>query len=386
MTNTPRLDLLIAQHGRTIVIALCVIAALSVLAAGWAVANPASTTTTETVGEETVETEVQTSATVVEDGLWEEGEVLRNNPAYVTAATPELEVILVTAADGSETEVESEVTLRYEATREGEVFWSDTEELASETDTVGEDATSVEATVDVREVREQRDAITEQLEGISEVELRLEIETAYETETHQGTLEAETPFVITEGSHYLEEHPSASESHAVTQTVEETEPPSSTALGLLILLAGGAIAGAAFVHSRSDIDVEHARQAVHENRYAEWISHGSLPMWMGEEHVSLDTLEDVVDVAIDTNERVIHDRTRGLFAVVSDNVVYYYSDRGLWEETAWPDFDLQKRPPDAEVQDPPSVPDRVDSEGPDTEDLEAVDTEDLDDDDAWRNL
>ena len=66
-------------------------------------------------------------------------------------------------------------------------------------------------------------------------------------------------------------------------------------------------------------------------------------MWIGDYHVSLDTLEDVVDVAIDTNERVVHDEQRGLFAVVNDGVVYYYSDRGLWEETAWPEMDLEEQ-------------------------------------------
>ncbi len=68
-------------------------------------------------------------------------------------------------------------------------------------------------------------------------------------------------------------------------------------------------------------------------------------MWIGDYHVSLDTLEDVVDVAIDTNERVVHDERRGLFAVVNDSVVYYYSDSGLWEETAWPEMDLEEQPP-----------------------------------------
>jgi hypothetical protein len=124
-------------------------------------------------------------------------------------------------------------------------------------------------------------------------------------------------------------------------TNRTTESRSPAVIGGLSVLGTLSLAGAAFVSRRSSTDIEAARRAVHEQRYAEWISRGSIPMWIGEYHVSLDTLEDVVDVAIDTNERVVHDEQRGLFAVVNDGVVYYYSDRGLWEETVWPEMDLE---------------------------------------------
>lgn len=106
-------------------------------------------------------------------------------------------------------------------------------------------------------------------------------------------------------------------------------------------------------------------------------------MWIGDYHVSLDTLEDVVDVAIDTNERVVHDTQRGLFAVVNDGVVYYYSDRGLWEETAWPEMDLDDGSAVVDA-DAPRSPEELELEGSD----EFADPDDGFDDDAdvWRKL
>ncbi|WP_254808000.1 DUF5305 domain-containing protein [Natronosalvus amylolyticus] len=391
MTETPRLDLLIAQHGRSILIALLVLGAVALLATGWVIATPGTTTVTEEIGQQTVETEVETSARVVESGLWEEGTHLENNPAYITNATPELQVTAETSMPTDDTRVSHAIQLRYEASRDGQAFWDDTVTLEPTEAFATNQRAVTQTTIDVEAVAERVTELEDELAGISTVDIELVVVTSYDTGTHEGTQTASTPFVLTGETYYLEEHPSSSDTHPLTQTSEQTESPSSALLGALVLVALGSFGGAAFVNARSDVDVEHARQRIHEQRYAEWISQGSLPMWIGDEQVSLDTLEDVVDVAIDTNERVIQDRSRGLFAVVSDGVVYYYSDRGLWEETAWPDFDLERQsletdsssettPPDDATTAPPTA-EEASEQPPKLDDLP-----DPEDDDAWQNL
>ncbi|MFP9060147.1 DUF5305 domain-containing protein [Natrialbaceae archaeon A-chndr2] len=391
MTETPRLDLLIAQHGRSILIALLVLGAVALLATGWVIATPGTTTVTEEIGQQTVETEVETSAKVVESGLWEEGTHLENNPAYITNATPELQVTAETSMPTDDTRVSHAIQLKYEASRDGQAFWDDTVTLEPTEAFATNQRAVTQTTIDVEAVAERVTELEDELAGISTVDIELVVVTSYDTGTHEGTQTASTPFVLTGETYYLEEHPSSSDTHPLTQTSEQTESPSSALLGALVLVALGSFGGAAFVNARSDVDVEHARQRIHEQRYAEWISQGSLPMWIGDEQVSLDTLEDVVDVAIDTNERVIQDRSRGLFAVVSDGVVYYYSDRGLWEETAWPDFDLERQsletdsssettPPDDATTAPPTA------EGASEQPPKLDDLPDPEDDDAWQNL
>ena len=391
MTETPRLDLLIAQHGRSILIALLVLGAVALLATGWVIATPGTTTVTEEIGQQTVETEVETSARVVESGLWEEGTHLENNPVYITNATPELQVTAETSMPTDDTRVSHAIQLRYEASRDGQAFWDDTVTLEPTEAFATNQRAVTQTTIDVEAVAERVTELEDELAGISTVDIELVVVTSYDTGTHEGTQTASTPFVLTGETYYLEEHPSSSDTHPLTQTSEQTESPSSALLGALVLVALGSFGGAAFVNARSDVDVEHARQRIHEQRYAEWISQGSLPMWIGDEQVSLDTLEDVVDVAIDTNERVIQDRSRGLFAVVSDGVVYYYSDRGLWEETAWPDFDLERQsletdsssettPPDDATTAPPTA------EGASEQPPKLDDLPDPEDDDAWQNL
>ncbi|WP_171052385.1 DUF5305 domain-containing protein [Haloterrigena sp. H1] len=172
----------------------------------------------------------------------------------------------------------------------------------------------------------------------------LEFHTEYDTGRHQGTITTTAPVTITEEAYWIDGSLSDSATNSYQSGITRTTESRSPALiGGLSVLGTLALAGAVLVTRRSPADIDAARRAVHEQRYAEWISQGSIPMWIGDYHVALDTLEDVVDVAIDTNERVVHDQQRDLFAVLNDGVIYYYTDRGLWEETAWPEMDLQSQ-------------------------------------------
>lgn len=349
MIDNPRLRLVLARHGRAIAIALAVIGALALVASGWAVANP-STATTSQYADERVSSDVETSAVVVQDGtLWNEGDRLENSRVYMLNESPELTVepstSLVNETAGApidDGEVSHELALRYEATREGETFWEETHALVDESPTLEDGVATSETTIDVADYRERQQELERELSGVGDVDLYLELDVEYDTGTAQGSQELSTTLQVTNDAYWLGEHPSTAADHThLIGTEETTEPRNVAMIAALSLLGTGALVAAVAVGRRAPIDEEAARRAVHEQRYAEWISRGSIPMWIGDYHVSLDSLEDVVDVAIDANERVVNDRQRGLFAVVSDGVVYYYSDRGLWEETAWPEMDLE---------------------------------------------
>ncbi|ELY76004.1 hypothetical protein C487_12913 [Natrinema pallidum DSM 3751] len=352
MLDNPRLELLLAKQGRTITIALLAVGLLAIGATGWAVANP-ETTTAPQFGEERVAVDADTSAVVTESGtLWTEGEELTDSSVYFLNATPELTVeprtTLRNETSGTpieEGEVTHELRLRFEAKRDSTPFWNETHQVLRESPSVDNGVATSQATIDLESYRQRQRQLEREISGVGSVDLQMVLRVEYETGRHQGTLTSTTPVTITEDAYWLEGElsDSASNSHR-SGTVRTTESRNPALVGGLSVLGTLSLAGAAIVARRSPTDVEGARRAVHEQRYAEWISRGSIPMWIGDYHVSLDTLEDVVDVAIDTNERVVHDTQRGLFAVVNDGVVYYYSDRGLWEETAWPEMDLEKQP------------------------------------------
>ncbi|MGQ3411523.1 DUF5305 domain-containing protein [Natrinema sp. LN54] len=352
MIDNPRLELLLVKQGRAIAIALIVIGALAIVATGWAVANP-ETTTSPQFDEERVATDAQTSALVSENGtLWTEGDRLTDSSVYVLNTSPELtvepETTLRNETGGVPVEdgdVTHELRLRFEAIRDGDSFWNESHRLLRDSPSVENGVATSETTIDMESYRERQRQLEREVSGIGSVELTMELRVEYDTGHHRGTFTTETPVVITDDAYWLEGSLSDSAAHSHRSGTERTTESRSPALiGGFSVLGTLSLAGGAIVARRSPTDLEAARRAVHEQRYAEWISRGSIPMWIGDYHVSLDTLEDVVDVAIDTNERVVHDEQRGLFAVVNDGVVYYYSDRGLWEETAWPEMDLEEQP------------------------------------------
>ncbi|WP_207591851.1 DUF5305 family protein [Halomontanus rarus] len=384
MIDNPRVDLTIARYGRSLVIALVVIGVLATAATGWVVANPDTSTTTQQIGSDTVSTDLHTSAVVVQDGLWEEGTELEDSSVYILNATPELTVEPRTSVPTDEASVSHRLTLRYEATRDGEVFWEETDVILDSNATVEDGVATSRATIDMAALLERKHELQREVGGVGSIDVTLDLAVEYDIGTAADEQSVSADVQLTERAYSLEGALSDSKSHPRRAEVEVTESANPLLVGGLALLATIAFGAATLTVLRSPVDAEAARQKVHKRRYAEWISHGSIPMWIGDHHVSLDSLEDVVDVAIDTHERVVHDRQRGLFAVVSDDVVYYYSNRGFWEETAWPEIDLDTQQPRSDLgagfdADSESTP-------PQQPPISSDDLPDPDDEDAWNQL
>ncbi|ADD07284.1 uncharacterized protein Nmag_3742 (plasmid) [Natrialba magadii ATCC 43099] len=424
MIDNPRFDLVAARHGQRLVLILLVVGLALLVLTGWVVATPATTTVTQEVGEEHIETSVSTSATVVQDGLWENGTTLESSPVYTYNDTPELTITAETTLTDSgepldEATVTHELAVVYEAERNGEVFWSDRDVVRNETAVVEDGHASTAATVDVRTIRERTTELEQTLDGVGDVSVSIDIERAYETPSNSGMESDATPLTLTGNAYWLEGSHEIVDTNPETAPVEVQESTNTAGVGLLALLAVLSLTGATLVAARSNVDVSDAKRRMHERRYDEWISRGSIPMWIGEHHLELETLEDVVDVAIDTNERVVHDTQRDLFAAVNGDVVYYYSDRGGWGETAWPTVEInhdesavsettgqqhpqapsahgttetpekraESNPEATETVDVPESEERGEGDEEDTTtEITKTDLPDPDDDDAWEQI
>lgn len=269
------------------------------------------------------------------------------------------------------------------ATRDGESFWSERHTEIDESPAINDGVATSSTTIDIESYRERQHQLERELSGVGSVDLELAV--TYETPRTQETLGATTALQITEDAYWLSEPLATSDENSYqVSTKQTTESRSLGMIGGLSILGTLSLVAAGVVARRPPVDEEAARRAVHEKRYAEWISQGSIPMWVGNHHISLDTLEDVVDTEIDMNERVVHDRQRGLFAVVNGEVVYYCTDRGLWEETTWPNMNLTKKE-SSDGDGPAFTPDEVALEdviGSTESDEVSFD----DDEDVWRQL
>jgi len=374
----PRLRLLTAKYGRELAVACVVLGLVALTAAGAVVATSDTETVTETRNGQTVDTTLETSAVVTaEDSVWAEGTVLENNPRYLVDDTPVVTLTPVTRApDG--TAVTHEVRMEIRAVADDETYWRNDTVLTEETTTATDGTARTNATVDVRALDERLDNTSERLSNVGTLAVDLRVVTTYDTGDYAGEQSASAPFRITENAYWIDGDLSSNRRHS-TPVTRETE--ASPDYGLLLSLFAGSVGafavGTVLWRGREDaVDVEGIREEIHRRRHDEWISDGSIPMWVDKEHVQLDTLEDVVDVAIDGNQRVIYDQRSELYAVIDGDMIYYYSRKGSWDQMAWPDVGTV----DAPADDGPAV-------GPDA-DAGAMmeDAPDPDGDSAWEEL
>lgn len=341
MIDNPRIRVLVGTHGLRLAVALAVVAVLALGMAGWLAYAPAEETVTQQAHHQQIVTETETSAVVTaEESLWPAGTELRDKPVYLFNATPSMTVVAETDARGAgEATITHEWVLTVRAENEDEVFWSETETLASQTHEGTTARTTAE--VDAVELRERIDRRQGQIGDAGTVTAVLTLTVEYETDRYEGSKTLSTPIEMRGDAYGLGEDLSDSTAHSTPVRTTVTRPPNSA---LVYGLAGVGLvalaAAAGIVRGRPEsIDVEEARNELHRQRYAEWISPGILPDDLDGALLEVESLEDVVDVAIDTNERVIHDDRRNVYAVISEGVVYYFSPEGTWEEASFPRFD-----------------------------------------------
>ncbi|WP_323190281.1 DUF5305 domain-containing protein [Halostella sp. PRR32] len=377
----PRVRLVAARHGRQLAVAFALLGLVALALSGSVVTNSAATTVTEQRNVQSVESTVETSAVVASnDSLWEAGTRLENNPRYLKNDTPVLTITpTTTAPDG--TSVTHEVRLGTRATADGEVFWEESETLVSETTTATNGTATSNATVDIRELDRRLNRTATRLSNVGTMEVRLHLVTTYDTGDYVGEITATAPLEVTRNAYWVDGDVAAQQTHQTPVTRESSSSPDYATAMLLFAGSTGAFAASAILWLRREdaVDVDAIRQEIHERRHEEWISKGAIPMWMDKDHVQLDTLEDVVDVAIDANQRVIHDPRWDLFAVIEGDMIYYYCKNGSWEQMAWPSVDSME----------PSNVEGIESSGVGTESSPGGGRgapPDPDDEDAWEQL
>lgn len=373
MFDNPRLRLLVGNHWRPLVGGLVAVALLSFLVAGLAYADRPTETVTQRTHEQTVVTTASTSAVVTGgDALWPEGTRLEDKPVYLTNASPTMTVTADTNVSGADdATVRHEWLLVVRATRGGEEFWSETETLAAATH--DGDGGRTEATVDVPQLRERVERVEATVGSAGSVSVHLQLRVEYETDPGEahGYTNAETlstPLTL-DGQSYAvaEEDLQHRADHSTPVTTEVAAPRNWSWLAALVAvgLAALAAAGAILRQDPEDIDLEAARNERHRRQYAQWISPGVIPMGIEQQFIELESLEGVVDVAIDTNERVVYDGRRDLYAVISDNVAYYFSPGGSWMATAFPGIEVPEEADDGPS--PGSFEDALDEDALDTD-------------------
>ena len=282
-------------------------------------------------------------ATVVnESEAFELGETLHGRSTYFTQSSPTLDGVYEYEYVASEGEIDATVgvTLLIRAVSDGEILWERTEELDNQTfDGIrpGERVTA-SFELDVPEI-EQRVQDTESSLGssIGQTEILVEGSVVSSGTVEQRSVDADhtnTLILTPSGSTYSVTTDGAyAQSHQQTanRQIERSHGLLSQIAGPFVLLTGvlfGGILGGLRYRGVIALSVAEQRVLTHRQKRAElddWITIGvEQSVITRDTWIETDSLEGLVDIAIDTNNRVIEDPTGPIYYVVGD-VVYTYT-------------------------------------------------------------
>jgi hypothetical protein len=308
--------------------------------------DPGVTTEERTASTWQVNTSFEHNATVVRNNtLFPEGLTLRDRPFYFTTVAP---VLNGSYSTQYRTDAAANVSIRTDATLvvqsrtdDGVVLWQDTEPIGTNrvTSATPETPTTLSFSVNVSAINQRIDRIEEQVgTGPGTVQVFVRANT-----TVDGTVAAEPAAYTTvdrlairpEGDAYAVERNATGQQRFVrtTSVLVEKQYGSLRRVGVPILLAVSLVAIGALVVARrrgllvlTDAEAERLQYYQDREEFEDWITTIQLP----EDPSTLaeaeaDTLGDLVDIGIDTNNAVIEDPTSGVFYVLGDEFCYYYS-------------------------------------------------------------
>lgn len=331
-----RAKLFVSEYGPVLAVSLTIVGIIALGGAGWIYTHPPTTTVTDNTNTQTVRSTLQTSAVVTGDSaLYRQGDRVENQPVYFLSATPTLTLSVQTSVpDGRAVQVEQRIELVMRASHGGEAFWQKTRVLEREELTTSNGTVTTATELNVTQLQDRIAPVRNEIGSAGSLTVFVSVTTSYETDRYSGTLSDRTPLRLSERTYTVEQL--TLETTESTPKTREIVLPTRDAfaytipagIGVSALLAAGVLAGLYRRRGRWDA----VEDRIHQNRYAEWISAGTLSPGIGKQHVPVESLEDLVDIGIDVSKRVIYDRERDVYAVIDGQMVYYYY---YGEGSAW---------------------------------------------------
>lgn len=298
-------------------------------------------------------TDFRHSAVVRNDStIWTEGETVRDRPLYYMRLTPTLDVNYaysyeLTGTDGGgeggDVTARTEVQLIVRAVNEdGETLWRDARPLASETSrSLAPGAThDVSLSVNATRVAQRISQVESDLGARSgDVEVIVRTRTSVNGSVAGQSLSREhtsdLPLVVRPPTYRVDGgRTAAADTPLRTETLREpVETSLLTGLGAPLGLVAGLVAlGGLAYASRRDLvglsEAERERCLVAERRkeFDDWITEGELPgIDQYQTVVKVNSLSGLVDLAIDTNNRVIEEDDAFYVLRGREDVAYVYA-------------------------------------------------------------
>ena len=283
-----------------------------------------------------------------ETDVFEQGTVLRDRQSYLQSIAPVLNGSFsyeYEASRGGDVAVSADLTLVLRSVDEsdegsGLEYWREEVPLGSVSEESVEPAQAVAVpfSVNVTEASQRIEEIESQLggtPGTKEVAVESALELSGQRNgisvqgggTHRMTIETGSSVYSVSGAGADTD----SGQQFGRETVEATYGPLRTAGGPLLLAVGllgiGALAVGRWQEwfAVSEAEREWLDYQSTRSEFDEWITQGELPNELdARTAIEVETLEGLVDVAIDSDRRVVADESRGVCVVVLEDAVYRY--------------------------------------------------------------
>jgi hypothetical protein len=281
-----------------------------------------------------------------ETSLYTRGNRLRNQPRYTFVATPDLRFSAVAdVPDEREVTVSHELVLTFRASADDRSFFERQRTLIDRQETVTDGRFVANSTVNATALRAELNGIQDEVGTLGTTSSQLALVTTYDTEstqgdTYEGTLSSSSSLEFADNGYWVDGNLSAAQEEDTTIGGGQRRlSPNWGLVGVLGTLGAISLVLAGLIAFRwkGRIDLEEIEIRIDRAQYTDWISEGDFPVGEDYQYIYIDSLEGVVDIAIDSNKRVIYDQDIDAYGVVDDELIYYYATDSR-EVSSWLDI------------------------------------------------
>lgn len=279
-------------------------------------------------------------ATVTENNaLWPVGMVLENKRTYFLSITPEFEPTFrfeLSEAESTSGRLRSTVDLNIQSVREGEVYWSETRKLTETSWDLSEMNFELELSpLNIAQIKDRVEEIQDSLRfssGATQANIIVKVvmdgtidgDETNRSETYQ------LPIVLGRTTYSADKNIFQRKSTTEFVEKEVKKDAQVTASVLPLIFIAGPLLILGYVSFEkwqiSKYGLEKLSTQRQRNRYGEWISEGKLTEPEYKNEIEFETLEDLIDAAVDMGRRIIHDEEKSKYFFIEEGNIYTFKE------------------------------------------------------------
>jgi hypothetical protein len=341
-----RFTVLINDYFLVIALALTVIAAGGAWMTYTTAINPGTHAEQHVVSSWHVNGTFDYSATVVEDSpIFDRGDVRADRTFYITNATPKLDGTFrfrLGGTTGNATVTTQVMLVNYAETKKENIrIWEISTPLKKNKERItSKNTVTTNFTVDADTIRDLKRRLVNRHGSLyrvadmsSAVNVTTRINGTISGNRVQRVFTYSLPINSTKDYYVVEQPKKPQQEITVTQRVIVPDDPSMVSIIAVVaslVVPLGALIALVYGRHTDRFDVPQkaraeAQRAKLRSEFDEWVTQGTVAAANGRTTISVDSLEGLVDVAIDSGQRAIEDEETGVYVVLDTDTRYQFT-------------------------------------------------------------